>query len=81
VSDVHQIGKAARRGPRKPSIRDIDLAGLASIADALAASGRGDLAAHIVEILYYCGERRTHTERVIAFSQHVQSRRYRLLHA
>jgi hypothetical protein len=60
-------------------MRDIDLPRLAGIADALAASGRSDLAAYIVEILYYCGERRTHGDRVVPFPRRPHNRRFHSL--
>jgi hypothetical protein len=77
VSEVHQIRKIAANGPRGPSIGDVDLTMLAGIADTLSANGRGDLAAHMVEVLYYCGERRLRTDNVVPFGPPTPARRFR----
>jgi hypothetical protein len=70
VKQICQIEIGATIGRRRPSVRDVDLVSLASTADALSAEGRNDLAAFIVEALYYCAERQRDHENVILFPGH-----------
>ena len=67
VDQVHHIGRTAHEPERVPQVRGINLAALATVANALAASGRDDLAANIVEILYYCADQRTWRNNVVPF--------------
>jgi hypothetical protein len=67
VSEVHQISTTAGGTVGKLSLGDVNLTALAGAADALSANGRADLAAYIVEALYYCGERQLHRDNVVPF--------------
>jgi hypothetical protein len=69
VTQVYQINTNVSAHARALSINDVNLAALAGVADALSAIGRGDLAAHIVEVMYYCGERRMHHDNIIQFAR------------
>jgi hypothetical protein len=77
VSEVHPISITAAGTATKPSLGDVNLSVLASAADALSANGRPDLAAYVVEVLYYCGERRLRVDNVVAFSQRRPDRQIR----
>jgi hypothetical protein len=68
VTGFRQISELQGSGSRSaPSIHTMDLAELAGLADALVKDGRGDLAAQIVSVLYYCAERQIDADNVIPF--------------
>jgi hypothetical protein len=67
VKQIHQIETRAAISKRRASIHEVDLVSLASTADALSADGRIDLAAFVIEVLYYCAERQIDHKNVIAF--------------
>jgi hypothetical protein len=73
VTPNHKAARRHRPGARKPSIRDVNVAQLADVADALLADGRGDLAQRLVEVLYYCAERQIDNDNVIALSDRRRS--------
>jgi hypothetical protein len=69
MTEIIQISKIAGQRTSRPLLQDVNLGALAGVADALAASGRGDLAAYVVEVLYYCGEWRLDNDNVVPFCQ------------
>ena len=69
-----RAAKAKRPRSKKPSIRDVNVALLAGVADALMADGRGDLAQRIIEVLYYCAERQIDNDNIVALPDRKRAR-------
>jgi hypothetical protein len=68
VKQVHQLAETKTTGPLRPSVQRVDLSTLAGVADALLADGRGELAADVVEVLFYCADRQLGSDNVVPIS-------------
>jgi hypothetical protein len=64
---VRQFSETKRADNGGPSIHAVDVADLAGVADALLADGRSDLAAQIIQVMFYCAERQTQGDNIVPF--------------
>jgi hypothetical protein len=64
---VRQLSATKRADSRGPSIHAVDVADLAGVADALLADGRSDLAAQIIQVMFYCAERQAEGDNIVPF--------------
>lgn len=67
MTQFRQVPETTRSRDSARPIHAVDLAHLAGVADALVVDGRSDLAAYVVQVLYYCADRQVDRDNIVPF--------------